>query len=205
MYKNSVLEVNGLSIGILKQLSFKSKLGISLKKNLHYFDKENLLDELYQMTEWFDEQDILSKAALDYRIKSTDSIIQKYERYYPDHQTRKVFDDVLGFRAFCDAYEDIFQMDLSMFRVADLSKGKAEDDGYRGVHLYFQIDNMHYPIEIQYNTLYDRQMNNWLHKYLYKKAYGNEIGMRMRQKYESGCIRNTEEFEEVLSHVLSDC
>ena len=32
--------------------------------------------------------------------------------------------------------------------------GKANDDGYRGVHLYFQLDHKHYPIEIQMNTYY---------------------------------------------------
>lgn len=58
-----------------------------------------------------------------------------------------------------------------MFHVADMSKGKSDDDGYRGVHLYFQKDNSYYPIEIQFNTLYDRQLNNWLHEYLYKKNF----------------------------------
>lgn len=33
-----------------------------------------------------------------------------------------------------------------MFHVADMSKGKSDDDGYRGVHLYFQKDNSYYPI-----------------------------------------------------------
>lgn len=33
-----------------------------------------------------------------------------------------------------------------------MSHGKANDDGYRGVHVYYQLDNFHYPIEIQYNT-----------------------------------------------------
>lgn len=45
-----------------------------------------------------------------------------------------------------------------------MSFGKAYDGGYRGIHAYFQIDGFHYPIEIQYNTYYDRQFNNWLHK-----------------------------------------
>ena len=44
------------------------------------------------------EQEILSDIALDYRIKSLDSIIMKYDRYYPDHQTRKVFNDIHDFR-----------------------------------------------------------------------------------------------------------
>ena len=30
-----------------------------------------------------------------------------FQRYYPDHQTAKVFNDMLGFRTLCDNYEDI--------------------------------------------------------------------------------------------------
>ena len=44
-----------------------------------------------------------------------------------------------------------------------MSKGKSNDDGYRGVHVYYQKDNKHYPIEIQFNTYSDRQLNDWLH------------------------------------------
>ena len=44
---------------------------------------------------------------------------------------------------------------------------------------YFQLDGSHYPIEIQYNTYYDRQFNNWIHKYVYKKNYENQIGAEM--------------------------
>ena len=43
------------------------------------------------------------------------------------------------------------------------------DDGYRGVHLYFQLYNNHYPIEIQFNNTYTIQLNNWLHDYLRQK------------------------------------
>ena len=89
--------------------------------------------------------------------------------------------------------------------IADLSNGKADDDGYRGVHLYYQIDNFHYPIEIQFNTLYDRQLNNWLHDYLYKKAFPNSVGKEMRRCYENGSIRNETQFQEVLNDVLSGC
>ena len=66
-----------------------------------------------------------------------------------------------------------------------MSGGKARDDGYRGVHAYFQLSNFHYPIENQYNTFYDRQINNWLHKYVYKRGYRAEV-------------------KEVLKNVLSD-
>ena len=71
-----------------------------------------------------------------------------------------------------------------------MTKGKATDDGYRGVHVYYQKSSKHYPIEIQFNTLYDRQLNNWLHDYLYKKAYPNEVGRKLRRLYEKGGIQN---------------
>ena len=71
--------MNGLSVGILDALSFESHLGIPLKKNLHYFDKDLLIAELISMTEWLDEQEILSNIALDYRVKSLDSILLKYD------------------------------------------------------------------------------------------------------------------------------
>lgn len=157
------------------------------------------------MSEWLDEQEIFEDIALDYRIKSLDSILLKYERYYPDHQVRKVFNDILGFRAFCDNYDDVLEFKSEQFRIADMSKGKAIDDGYRGIHVYYQKSGRHYLIEIQFNTLFDRQLNNWLHDYLYKKNYSVQIGKIMRNKYENGLIRNEDEFKEELKNVLSNC
>lgn len=198
-----LLKMNGLSVDTLDALSFESHLGIPLRKDLHYFNKDALIDELTKLTEWLDEQEILLDIALDYRVKSVDSILLKYNRYYPDHQTRKVFNEILGFRAFCDSYEPILEGESAQFRIADMTKGKAEDDGYRGVHVYYQKSGRHYPIEIQFNTLFDRQLNNWLHDYLYKKDYPVETGKIMREKYENGLIRNEYEFKEVLNNVLS--
>ena len=37
---NDILKKDGLTIELLTKLSYKSQLGIRLKKNLHYFDKE---------------------------------------------------------------------------------------------------------------------------------------------------------------------
>ncbi len=202
--QDDILEMNGLSEKLLNDLSYKSNLGISLKKNPHYFDKEKLLEELFSMTVWLMCNEALDEIALDYRIKSMDSIIGKYERYHPDNQTRKVFNDILGFRAFCDSYDEVITLQSNVFKIVDMSNGKVKDDGYRGVHLYYQLDNHHYPIEIQFNTLYDRQLNNWLHEYVYKKSYTNDIGRKLRKKYEEGKIRTQKEFREVLEHVLSD-
>ena len=167
---SNILQRDGLTIELLARLSYQSVLGINLKKNLHYFDKDALFAEINKVNEWYDEFEELHELALDYRIKSVQSAVLKYNRYYPDHQTRKVFDDLLGFRSLCDNYDDVLELRaIPEFRIADMTKGKAKDDGYRGVHVYYQLDGNHYPIEIQYNTYYDRQFNNWLHKYIYKK------------------------------------
>ena len=202
----NLLQRDGLTIELLSRLSYKSELGISLKRNLHYFDKDSLFDELIKINSWYDECEELYDLALDYRIKSVQSAILKYNRYYPDHQARKVFDDLLGFRSLCDNYEDVLALgEIPELRIADMSGGKANDDGYRGIHVYFQLDGSHYPIEIQYNTYYDRQFNNWLHKYVYKKNYENKVGLQLRNLYECAKIQSEQDFKEALQHVLSDC
>lgn len=85
-----------------------------------------------------------------------------------------------------------------------MSEGKFNDDGYRGVHVYFQKSNYHYPIEIQFNTYYNRQFNYWLHDKFYKKDYDNKIGRILRIKYEDCKIKTRRKFAEVLKDVLSD-
>ena len=201
---NNILELNGLSLVTLQYLSYRSRLGFSLKKTLHHFDKNQLMNELFEMRRWLNKLDILDDIDLDYRDKSKESIEGKYQRYIDSNrQTRQIFNDILGFRGFCDDYDEVRQFDKNLFHIADMTEGKANDDGYRGIHVYYEVDNFTYPIEIQFNTLYDRQMNNWLHDYLYKKDYPNEIGKIMRKEYESGHITNVSEFEEGLKNVLS--
>ncbi|MBB3280031.1 hypothetical protein [Slackia isoflavoniconvertens] len=201
-----ILERDGLSLEELKMLSFQSNLGISLKKNLHYFDQSQLLEELDEVRRWYLMQPQLSDLPIDYRIKSQQSIELKFSRYYPDHQVRKVFNDILGFRSLVDSYKPLLDFSLSdSIRIADMSLGKAHDDGYRGVHVYYQRSGFCYPIEIQYNTFYDRQFNNWLHKYTYKRVLDVRVGARLRLLYERGKIRNEEQFVRSIRDVLSGC
>lgn len=168
---DTILKRDGLSIRLFEKLSYESGLGIRLKKNLHYFDKTLLFNELLNVHGWYAVNVLLHSLTIDYRIKSIQSAMLKYERYYPDHQAAKVFNDMLGFRTLCDNYEDVLQIaGYDNIRVADMSNG-----------------------------------NNWLHKYVYKRKYKNQVGYRLRQEYENGKIKNESEFKEVLGHVLSDC
>lgn len=199
------MELYGLPAGTLQELSYQSRLGRSLKSNLRYFDKALLLQELFDVSGWLKRQTLLETVAADYRIKSTESIATKYERHSQDEQVRKVFNDLLGFCVLCSSYEPVLRAERGSLRVADHSQGKAKDDGYRGVHVYYELDNTHYPIEIQFNTYYDRQINDWLHDFVYKRAYPLSVGRALRESYEAGNIRTEADFEEALHNVLSGC
>lgn len=201
----AILRRDGLSFEILSSLSYKSELGISLKKNLHYFNRDELLDELNRVRKWYTSLGVLADLPVDYRIKSAQSISFKYDHYYPDHQVRKVFNDLLGFRSMVDSYEDILEVDEECLKVVDMSQGKSVDDGYRGVHVYFTRKPGYYPVEIQYNTYYDRQINNWLHKHVYKRFDNPDIGLELRLAYERGCIHSEGDFVRRLDDVLSGC
>ena len=56
------------------------RMGINLKKNLHYFDRESLFEELKLVSNWYDELEILHDLALDYRIKSIQSAVMIIRR-----------------------------------------------------------------------------------------------------------------------------
>lgn len=197
------LDKNGLSMTIIKEMSYKSSLVKSLKNSLRKFDKEDLFNEVRNIIFFYQGLEALDEVDLDYRIKSLDSSIRKYDKYYPDMQVERVFNDILGFRMLVDDYNALTSSNTPEgVRIVDMSKGKANDDGYRGVHIYFQPNHNYYPIEIQANTYYDRQLNNWLHKFLYKRGYSDLAGRTLRQEYEYGKILNKQDFEEVLKDVL---
>ena len=197
-----LLELHGLSIEILNELSFESHLPFSLRDDLGKVDKDALLNELKTYSNWLNEQELLSSVSIDYRIKSFESIETKYQRYYPNREIRKVFNDILGLRDLCDDYQEILSAQDKRVRIVDLSRGKQDDDGYRGVHLTYRKGIQYYPIELQFNTFYDRQLNNYLHDYVYKKEYPKGIGGVLRELYEKGEIRTLDEFKEVLEDVL---
>ena len=69
-FMSNILDRDGLTIELLKRLSYKSKLGINLKKNLHYFDKDSLINELIKINAWYDEfEELYELAELSIRFK----------------------------------------------------------------------------------------------------------------------------------------
>ena len=198
-----ILDKIGLNIEILESLSYESKLGMSFKRTLSHFSKEEVLKEIELINNWYFSLEIIDDLPLDSRIKSVSSAKMKFERYYPNATYNRVFNDILGFRVICKSYDEVLELEKEdKIRVVDMSRGKSNDDGYRGIHVYYQRDNHHYPIEIQFNTYYDRQLNDWLHDKFYKRGYDSSCGQLLRKYYENGKIKSAEELEEVLEDVL---
>lgn len=201
-----ILDKIGLNIEILESLSYESKLGMSFKRTLSHFSKEEVLKEIELINNWYFSLEIIDDLPLDSRIKSVSSAKMKFERYYPNATYNRVFNDILGFRVICKSYDEVLELEKEdKIRVVDMSRGKSNDDGYRGIHVYYQKDNHHYPIEIQFNTYYDRQLNDWLHDKFYKRGYDSSCGQLLRKYYENGKIKSAEELEEVLEDVLYHC
>lgn len=52
---SDVLKKDGISLEMLEKLSFCSKLGVNLKRNLHYLKKESLFEELAYINAWYNK------------------------------------------------------------------------------------------------------------------------------------------------------
>ena len=205
-YKNSYLDIIGLSEDVLESLSYKSNLGVSLRRSIQHISKDQLAIELDSINKFYDEYD-LSAYSVNYRIKSIQSALVKYDRYYPNVEILRVLNDTLGFRVVCKSYFDVLNAvyNQGSYRVVDMSQGKSIDDGYRGVHIYYKKSAKHYPIEIQVNTERDRLFNDWLHTYVYKYYTNKKIGKSLREIYDNECIKDESQFKEVLNYVLYSC
>ncbi|MCX0370239.1 hypothetical protein LIZ77_05570 [Clostridium perfringens] len=185
------MDINKL-VRSLDAVSYETKLGKNLKNTLRKFDRNELMEELKDYRLFLKKRkDIL--VDYTYRIKSIQSINLKYDRYYPSKEINACFNDILGIRMIVENYDINIKNDK--IRHVDMSKGKKNDDGYRGYHIYYKKSNYHYPIEVQFFTERDYIFNMWLHKYVYKYK-DNSIGIKLRELYDKNIIMTEEDFKE---------
>jgi len=197
-----ILNTLGLNEYMFEKCSYESSIGHSLSKEMRKSNIEDIKQDLSNYFRYLLSVD-LNLGCLEYRIKSKDSINRKLNKYSTStRKIKSVVNDVVGIRGICSSYDFLFKESSDNFRVVDLSKGKANDDGYRGVHVYYQKNSKCYPIEIQFSTFFDRQFNDWLHKYSYKYL-DSSIGVILRDYYEKGKVKSEKEFLEVMNYVLS--
>lgn len=176
---------------ILDEISYTTTLGQSLKQiSLRKTPIETILADINMYRSAY-MNIVVQENLIGSRFKSEDSIIRKYEKTIRNGGGfKQCFNDVLGFRLRFDEYPNEFP---EYFRVVDLRDGKKVDDGYRAIHLYYQKDNLAYPIEIQLWCADDYQFNVWSHKLVYKYC-NEEVGKSLYERYKSGKIKSEEEF-----------
>lgn len=175
----------------LDALSYHSMLGRSLKQiSLRATPLETILEDIAKYRASYIDT-LVQENLIGSRFKSDDSIIRKYEKTLRTNGGfKQCFNDVLGFRLRFEEYPSEFP---DYFRVVDLRSGKLVDDGYRAIHLYYQRDNLAYPIEVQLWCGNDYYFNLWSHKYVYKYRTP-ETGKKLYQEYAEGKIRDERDF-----------
>ncbi len=176
---------------ILDQLSYKSTLRRSLKQiSLRDTPIENILDDIAKYRASYINI-LVQENLISSRFKSDDSILRKYEKTLRNGGGfKQCFNDILGFRLHFNEYPIEYP---EYFRVVDLRKGKLTDDGYHAIHLYYQRDNLAYPIEVQLWCGEDYQFNIWSHRFVYKYKDA-ETGRELYKLYKAGEIVTEEDF-----------
>lgn len=118
---------------LLSSISYRTSLNMSLRKSLSKVDKDLLFSDLELAIEFLAEQCFL----MDYqnRVKSLQSCKLKCEKnLLKGNNIKSAFNDLFGIRIIVNEYQQCYP---SHFRVVNMTKGKKNDDGYRGVHLYY--------------------------------------------------------------------
>ena len=175
----------------LDALSYRSTLGRSLRQiSLRATPPEIILEDIAKYRASYIDA-LVQENLTGSRFKSNDSILRKYEKTLRNNGGfKQCFNDVLGFRLRFEEYPAEFP---DYFRVVDLRNGKRVDDSYRAIHLYYQRDNLSYPLEVQLWCGDDYQFNLWSHKYVYKYQ-APETGKRLHQEYAEGTLRSEQDF-----------
>lgn len=190
-----------ISKEILDKISYTSTLGQSLKQiSLRKTPLESILTDINKYRAEYTDI-VVQENLIGSRFKSDDSIMRKYEKTLrTGGGFKQCFNDVLGFRLHFDVYPEKFP---EYFRVVDLRNGKNIDDGYRAIHLYYQRDNLAYPIEIQLWCAEDYQFNIWSHKLIYK-YWDAEIGKTLYDKYKANIICTEDDFKRELENLTNN-
>lgn len=215
-----VFEIHWEDISSLgSNTNLDSSLKNSLSKFLRKHSEEELLTDLYNaivdglqtMTTTRLSSGFLSHPDVHWRVKTPISTKTKLNRNKDRNAERpieKIFNDLIGIRLILSDYDVWEQVKTKLphnVTIVDLRNGKRPDDGYRAIHVYFQQDHRHYPVEIQFVSEHDFIFNEWQHDYLYKnRSINQSIGLKLRELYELGEITTEKEYEDALENLIND-
>ncbi|WP_461207291.1 hypothetical protein [Clostridium sp. DL1XJH146] len=74
----------GISEELLDKLSVESQLGKNLKNTLRKFQKDDLVNEIIDLKEFYESTDLLIDVNFAYRVKSIQSNFRARVKYFQD-------------------------------------------------------------------------------------------------------------------------
>jgi putative GTP pyrophosphokinase len=180
---------------MLMELSFESGFDKSLANlSVREVSVSDVVSLIRRFAEYMQSRVVLLNG-LEYRIKSDESAVLKYNKYVlRGAKIGLVLNDLLVIRIHCKTYPTEFP---PFFKVIDLRSGKERFDGYKAVHLYFQASNRHLPIEIQLWDKRDGTFNDYSHQVGYKVTPDNVLAAA-RLAYDAGRIKSLEDFQNTI-------
>lgn len=133
----------------------------------------------------------LSEGYDGFRFKSDWAIRRRYDKALELGLSYiEAFNDIMSFRIRVQDYPEILP---KYFKVIDMVHSRPlEDNGYRAMHMYFQMSTVHYPIEVQLWGGADWEFNTWGHLHdIFKYP---ELGRKLRLLYDMGKIDSLAQF-----------
>lgn len=185
---------------ILDILSYKSSFEKSIKQlSLRKIEINLIIKDIIEYSRFLRSKDEFLYLK-NKRLKSVHSTLLKYEKYMKSEgcKVSQCFNDILGIRIFFDEYPNEFP---EYFRAVDITKEKMNNDGYRAIHLYYQKDSYHYPIEVQLWCGNDINFNMWSHISAYKYV-PQEVNLELRELYDMDKIKTQLQFENTLKIIM---
>lgn len=158
---------------------------------LNGIDYYNSCEAFLRSFEDFLKQNLHTNTKFTSRFKTFESFEKKWEKNSREGQEKKFYkacNDILGYRFIVDCESEVLVNIINQIKLNDVTKidfysnVKTNDDGYRGIHLYFWYNRRSFPLEVQIWTVKDSLLHFYTHETIYKginsdskKNYAKEL------------------------------
>lgn len=191
---NNGIELKKIIYDLQNSFSFPENFPNINKKTLRHYDFNEVYEYTIQFFENIDDNlEILIKylksnlsedIKFTYRFKTEESFKMKWKKYLIfGKKFYKACNDLLGVRFIVKCNERELKEKLKIFYNDENCKiinfyennKKTNDDGYRGIHIYFRYNKNSFPIEFQFWTRKDAILHFYTHEVIYKSTQDKEF------------------------------
>lgn len=170
-------------LNLLRELSIASSLNCNLHKVLAEDIDKNLI--VRDLRKWEQLLSIYKDylGCKDIKLITEDEILTRTTSSAED-RALNVFTwlhNMLTLTYIVDDYDIDYP---NCYRIVDMRYGRVIQNGYRGVHMLWQLAKQYYPIQIKFFTKEDYFFNKWCESHIEKDINYFLLGDYMRQYYD---------------------